>query len=393
MVKSSYIEDFVHITAYEYDILAHSFPLSTIPPGGGDRKPSRKMDAASNAYDDLCLQMPEITVSTSMPPDMEAGSYMRQAKEKERRRERDANRQTLTSKPENMGHNRSKSMDYHPVKSNKVFGNQPEFRRHDPYKTKPPLHPASKKSSLESRSPKVQSRRSSLKSSACSIDSCGSSHASKFDMEPGYSSGEKQRKSQHSHSSSEKLAKGYNSGERERHSRRGYNSLTSDKLSRGYSSGERERYIKGGYGSSEKLAKGYSSGERDRHLRGGYSSSGKGYSSGEKMPAFVSNHKPSGGSERHLSSGSGSGGGGRRISSDGEKKNPDTLKRSASLKSSSGSPGRKVLSSSLLFRDEDPSYVHNSFNLYLDMEVFNTDMGEHFKMAFKVRILACISSG
>ena len=353
------------------------------------------MNATSNENDDLCLQMPEITVSTSMPPDMEAGSYMRQAreKEKERRRERDVNRQTLLSKPENMGHNRSKSMDYHPVKSNKVFGNQSEFRRHyaDPYKTKPPMYPASKKSSLESRSPKVQSRRSSLKSSACSIDSYGSSHASKFDTEPGCSSGEKQRKSQHSHSSSEKLAKGYSSGERERHSRRGYNST--DKLSRGYSSGERERYIKGGYGSGEKLAKGYSSGEGDRYLRGGYSSSGKGYSSGEKMPAFVSSRKPSGGTERHLSSGSGSGGGGRRISSDGEKKNPDTLKRSASLKSSSGSPGRKVFSSSLLFRDEDPSYVHNSFNLYLDMEVFNTDMGEHFKMAFKVRIPACNPQG
>ena len=324
------------------------------------------MNAASNEYDDLCLQMPEITVSTSMPSHMEAGSYMRQAKEKEkeRRRERDANRQTLMSKPENMGHNRSKSMDYHPVKSNKVFGNQSEFRRHyaDPYKTKPPMHPAYKKPSLETRSPKVQSR-SSLKSSACSIDSRSSLHASKFDTEPGYSSGERQRKSQHSHSSSEKLAKGYNSGERERSSRREYNS--SDRLSRGYSSGERER-----------------SSRRE------YNSSGKGYSSGEKMPVFVSNCKPSGGSERRLSSGSGSGGGGRKISSDGEKKNPDTLKRSASLKSSSGSPGRKVLSSSLLFRDEDPTYVHNRFNLYLDMEVFNTDMGEHFKMAFKVRLTA-----
>jgi len=347
------------------------------------------MDAASNEYDDLCLQMPEITVSTSMPSHMEAGSYMRQAKEKEkeRRRERDANRQTLMSKPENMGHNRSKSMDYHPVKSNKVFGNQSEFRRRyaDPYKTKPPMHPAYKKPSLENRSPKVQSR-SSLKSSACSIDSRSSLHASKFDTEPGYSSGERQRKSQHSHSSSEKLAKGYNSGERERSSRREYNS--SDRLSRGYSSGERERSSRREYNSSEKLSRGYSSGERERSSRREYNSSGKGYSSGEKIPVFVSNRKPSGGSERRLSSGSGSGGGGRKISSDGEKKNPDTLKRSGSLKSSSGSPGRKVLSSSLLFRDEDPTYVHNRFNLYLDMEVFNTDMGEHFKMAFKVRLTA-----
>ena len=130
--------------------------------------------------------------------------------------------------------------------------------------------------------------------------------------------------------------------------------------------------------------------ERDA-IRQEYSSSGKVYTSGEKMPVFMSDCRPSCGSEGCLSSGGGSEGG-RKISSDGDKKSPDTLKWSASLKSSSRSPGRKVLSSSLLFRDEDPTYVPESFNLYLDMEVFNTDMAEHYKMAFKVRVLACMSS-
>ena len=36
------------------------------------------------------------------------------------------------------------------------------------------------------------------------------------------------------------------------------------------------------------------------------------------------------------------------------------------------------------YRDEDPTYLHNNFTLYLDMEVFDVDRKEHFKLAFKV---------
>ena len=36
------------------------------------------------------------------------------------------------------------------------------------------------------------------------------------------------------------------------------------------------------------------------------------------------------------------------------------------------------------YKKDDPTYVHNSFNLYLDMEVFTTEQGERFSMIFKV---------
>ena len=51
--------------------------------------------------------------------------------------------------------------------------------------------------------------------------------------------------------------------------------------------------------------------------------------------------------------------------------------------SSSESSGRP-LSTSVLIKDEDPSYIHNSLNLHLDLEVFSKDKGEHFTMIFKV---------
>ena len=51
--------------------------------------------------------------------------------------------------------------------------------------------------------------------------------------------------------------------------------------------------------------------------------------------------------------------------------------------SSSESSGRP-LSTSVLIKDEDPSYIHNSLNLHLDLEVFSKERGEHFKMIFKV---------
>lgn len=326
---------------------------------------------------------------------------MRQAREREKesKKGRISNRRTLTEMPENLGHNRSRSMDYHPGKTRRIITDYSEPNR----ASRPPVHPASKKHSSDERSQRgsnAASKASSLKSSACSLDSNGSPPTSKADTDRGYSSGEKHRKSQHPHSSTEKVAKGYSSGERERHPRGWYNEKgyssgerekvsrkaysSSEKLTKGYSSGEREKLSRGGYSSSEKVAKGYSSGERERHSGGV-----KGYSSGEKTPGLVSNRKLSSGSERRGSSGSWNGGR-RKPSSGSEKGRSEVVKRSPSLKSSSGSLGRKVHSTSILFRDEDPSYVHNSFNLHLDMEVFNTDAGEHFKMIFKVEKLALL---
>ena len=53
---------------------------------------------------------------------------------------------------------------------------------------------------------------------------------------------------------------------------------------------------------------------------------------------------------------------------------------------SSSESSSRPLSTSVLIKDEDPCYIHNSFNLHLDMEVFSTEHGEHFKMIFRVRI-------
>ena len=46
-------------------------------------------------------------------------------------------------------------------------------------------------------------------------------------------------------------------------------------------------------------------------------------------------------------------------------------------------PSLQLFSPMLLFKDDDPEYIHNSLNIHLDMEVFSTE-GEHFKMIFKV---------
>ena len=37
------------------------------------------------------------------------------------------------------------------------------------------------------------------------------------------------------------------------------------------------------------------------------------------------------------------------------------------------------------YREDDPTYLHNNFILYLDMEVFDVDRKEYFTLAFKVR--------
>ena len=63
-------------------------------------------------------------------------------------------------------------------------------------------------------------------------------------------------------------------------------------------------------------------------------------------------------------------------------------RNSGSLKSSyEGAAGVKGSSPLALYKDEDPSYIHNNLNLYLDMDVFNMDKGEHFKMVFKAPVM------
>ena len=80
---------------------------------------------------------------------------------------------------------------------------------------------------------------------------------------------------------------------------------------------------------------------------------------------------PTSGQQRNSS---GSGGGSRR--------------NSGSLRGSYEGGGSMKGSSPLpLYKDDDPGYIHNNLNLYLDMEIFNNDKAEHFKMVFKSPVM------
>lgn len=71
---------------------------------------------------------------------------------------------------------------------------------------------------------------------------------------------------------------------------------------------------------------------------------------------------------------------GRRKSKDEE----STRVSATSPQSSTVPVSLHSTSGSSPYKKEDPTYVHNSFNLYLDMEVFTTEQGESFSMIFKV---------
>ena len=62
-------------------------------------------------------------------------------------------------------------------------------------------------------------------------------------------------------------------------------------------------------------------------------------------------------------------------------------RNSGSLKSSSEGAGIKGSSPLPLYKDDDPGYIHNNLNLYLDMDVFNMDKKEHFRMVFKSPVM------
>ena len=104
---------------------------------------------------------------------------------------------------------------------------------------------------------------------------------------------------------------------------------------------------------------------------------GKRYSSPITIGDVLSKYSPSSPRRTPTSgqrSSSGSGGGSRR--------------NSGSLRGSSDGGGTMKGSSPLpLYKDEDPSYIHNNLNLYLDMEIFNSDKAEHFKMVFKSPVM------
>ena len=152
--------------------------------------------------------------------------------------------------------------------------------------------------------------------------------------------------------------------------------------------------------SSGKGAKG-SSLERGVKLRGSggfkvYDGGTKRYSSPslpKYSPTSPRRTPSSSGSHHRASSGSGSemrrrvypasGSGGENSSGSGR----GSRRNSGSLRSSSDGAAIKGSSPLALLKDDEPTYIHSNLNLYLDMDVFNMDKGEHFKMVFKSPVM------
>ena len=197
-------------------------------------------------------------------------------------------------------------------------------------------------------------------------------------------------------------------------SRSSLHSLDSDSSAGVRSDGERHGGRKASSGSSEKLQQqGYSSGEyrkRSSHHRrnksresqqqnpsrdGGKSFGSKimhrvlsdvGLNSSptrESAAAARGNASDKERQTRRRASGGSSG----RVSSDqsGDTKSPGTNRSYHS--SSDGAGRKKTHSPAIFYKDDDPSYIHNSINLYLDMEVFDISKGEHFRMAFRSHVV------
>ena len=91
----------------------------------------------------------------------------------------------------------------------------------------------------------------------------------------------------------------------------------------------------------------------------------------------------SSGAEKHGSSGSG----GEKKSSSGSSRLRRFIngRRSNNSRNSSGDVVDKRPASPVIpYKEDDPSYIHSTFNVYLDMEVFNTEKNEQFQLAMKV---------
>lgn len=171
------------------------------------------------------------------------------------------------------------------------------------------------------------------RSSVCSLDS-DSSPSSRNDI----SLSDKQRRG---HSSDKLVARGFSSGEYHRPSSKGKNT------------GEKSKE-----GGLTKISRFWS----DIQLN---------TSSKKRSDKVGASRRSSGGSSGHVSSGSGG---------------ANTQSRQQKLHSSSdgSSGGKRMISSPVVFyKDDDPTYIHNSINLHLDMEVFDSSKKETFKMTFQ----------
>ena len=131
-------------------------------------------------------------------------------------------------------------------------------------------------------------------------------------------------------------------------------------------------------GSNDKFPQGYSSGEsRTQQSR----SKGEGIG-GNRTPS--KSPKLNGrGSSNAPSSRKASGGSSSRISSSSGDNARAQRQLRPSHSSSDSASKQKMASTSVFCKDDDPSYIHNSINLYLDIDVFDSTKGESFRMAFR----------
>lgn len=188
-------------------------------------------------------------------------------------------------------------------------------------------------------------------------------------------------------------------------------SWDSDSSTGARSDGEKQKRRKSSSGSNEKL-QGFSSGEfrrkrksqpknrsKSRERQG--SKDGGSKSFGSKLYRVLSDvglnspTKSSGASargsantsdkEKHARRRTSGGSSGRVSSESGSAKSP-SINRSYHS-SSDGTGRRKAHSPAIFYKDDDPSYIHNSINLYLDMEVFDSSKEECFKMAFRSHVV------
>ena len=251
----------------------------------------------------------------------------------------------------NPGHNRSRSMDYHPIKQLSLTPPNKRKGYVDPY-----LQGSNKSlgSLLEesgvvvSRSPNKLSRNNSGRSSACSADSDSSSRGNHSDVN--LLGGHRHRKSPSS-------------------------------SAKGYSSEESRRRSSGGYTSGEKSRDGGES------LVSQAKSSLSNFIGLSSSPTWKRSDGDKG--TRRKGERRGSGGGKRPSSGSGDNSQHQGQNLSRSHHSSSDGTGRKKTSTPLIiYRDDDPTYIHYSLDYHLNTEVFDSSRGEIFKMVFRSQIIS-----
>ncbi len=200
-----------------------------------------------------------------------------------------------------------------------------------------------KEENCEPKISRKSSRNSSRKSSACSLDG-DSSPGCRSDSNPAADRKGRKGRTQAGASS----ARGYSSGEYHVSSSRAKFSNNNNRKSR--HAGMGPKY--------------FSSGDVSVGLN--------------PSPKFGARNRPSqknsGGSSGRISSSSGD-----------NSKSPKTSRKHHS--SSDSASRRKGYSPAVFCKDDDPSYIHNSINLYLDMDVFDGSRQEVFRMAFQCPVI------